>query len=104
MIEKNDIKRERFVKATQTINKPMYDYETSANNDTGIHFYTGLETFKIFICSQDIRPICLLFKIFFFQIDNQPISVNYNNPSPMTLKKLWRYLKNYELSRGVFCV
>lgn len=49
MIEKNDIKRERFVKTTQTINKPMYDYETSANNDTGIHFYTGLETYSKFL-------------------------------------------------------
>lgn len=75
MIEKNDIKRERFVKATQTINKPMYDCETSANNDTGIHFYTGLETFKIFICFQDIRPICLLFKIFFFKLTINPFQL-----------------------------
>lgn len=48
-LKKNDIKRERFVKTTQTINKHMYDYETSANNDTGIHFYTGLETYSKFL-------------------------------------------------------
>lgn len=44
----NEINQERFVKTTQTINKPMYDYETFANDDTGIHFYTELETYSKF--------------------------------------------------------
>ncbi|XP_061190649.1 uncharacterized protein LOC133198614 [Saccostrea echinata] len=91
-------KQESFGKATQTQNKPMFDVENFVNDNVGMHFYTGLETYcKFLFVLRTLGPSAYCLKYIFFQVDNQTISVE--NQFFMTLMKLRRYLTNFELSR-----
>ena len=55
--------QEHFEKATQTPNKPMFDVENFVNDNAGMHFYTGLETYDKFLFV--LRTLGPLLKIYF---------------------------------------
>lgn len=58
-----------------------------------------IQNFYLFSGHKANLFICLKYS-FFFQIDNQPISVNYNNPSPMTFLKIMSCLGVFSVSES----
>jgi hypothetical protein len=74
----------------------MFSVDNLFNDDTGMHFCTGLEldTKSMFVlCTPGPAAYCL--KYIYFQVG----SVSVENQLFMTLVKLRRYTTNFELAR-----
>jgi len=66
------------------------------NDDTGMHFYTGLESYTKFMFVLRTRgPAAYCLTCIYFQVD----SVSVENQLFMTLVKLRRYTTNFELAK-----
>ncbi|CAC5391135.1 unnamed protein product [Mytilus coruscus] len=56
---------------TQTPSMPMFSAEDFANDDTAIHFYTGLESYTIFLfVLTTLGPAAHCLRYIYFQIDS----------------------------------
>lgn len=81
---------------SQTPLRPMFSVDNFLNDDTGMHFYTGLESYtKFMFVLRTLGPAAYCLKYIYFQVD----SVSVENQLFMTLMKLRRYTTNFELAR-----
>lgn len=80
---------------SQTPLRPMFSVDNILNDDTGMHFYTGLKSYTTFMfVLRTLGPTARCLKYIFFQGD----SVSVENQLFMTLMKLRRYATNFELA------
>ncbi|XP_069117620.1 uncharacterized protein [Argopecten irradians] len=96
----SSVGNENVDKSTQTHTGaskiPMFSVEQFANDDTTIHFYTGLESYlKFMFVLSTLGQAAYCLKYIFFQID----TVSVEDQFFMTLMKLRRYTTNFELSK-----
>lgn len=81
---------------SQTPLRPMFSVDNLFNDDTGMHFCTGLESdTKSMFVLRTLGPAAYCLKYIYFQVD----SVSVENQLFMTLVKLRRYTTNFELAR-----
>ena len=81
---------------TQTPPIAMFSVENFSNDDTAMHFYTGLESYaKFLFVLRTLGAAAYNLRYIYFQVD----SVSVENQLFMTLMKLRRYTTNFELSR-----
>jgi hypothetical protein len=79
---------------SQTPLRPIFSVDNFLNDDTGMHFYTGLKLYAMFVL-RTLDPAAYCLKYIYFQVD----SVSVENQLFMTLVKLRRYTTNFELAR-----